>query len=207
MAGRNRSRFLQLTLQLKAGAGKEYQMKTRQFIQFVLVMACLCSLAQAQSSVLTYLQRVADQYQETVDVYLRADDAGNHFPARGRFNSANGESFVPAMDEISSSAPCIRTTCITARFLARGTNWGGWYFLNGVLGPKDTQPALNWGDQPNAGYELSGATKLQFFARGAAGGEKVEFFAFGVGNTLLPFMPYPDSALKQSTGELVLSTA
>lgn len=39
-------------------------------------------------------------------------------------------------------------------------------------------PANDWGDQPG-GYNLTGATKLTWWARGEAGGEKVKF-VFGV---------------------------
>jgi uncharacterized protein (TIGR03437 family) len=149
-----------------------------------------------QSTALDYLRQQADQFQKTVDVYTLADAAGNHFAARGRINSRGGEPFVPPMDEISSAADCPRASCITASFLSRGDNWGGWYFLNGVLGPRDRQPNLNWGTEPAAGYDLSGASALRFYARGATGSERVEFFAFGVGNTNGPSMPYPDSAKK-----------
>jgi hypothetical protein len=49
-------------------------------------------------------------------------------------------------------------------------------------------PANDWGDV-DGGYDLSGAKRLSFWARGAAGGEKVEF-KFGV---LGPEKSFPDS--------------
>ncbi len=110
------------------------------------------------------------------------------------------------MDEISSGAPCFGITCITAVFDPAQATWGGWYFLNGILGPTDREPSLNWGAVPDAGYDLSGASALQFWARGAKGGELVEFFAFGVGNTVPPFQPYPDSSQKVSLGRVTLTT-
>ncbi len=39
----------------------------------------------------------------------------------------------------------------------------------------------NWGSYANAGVDLRGATELQFWARGEKGGERVEFFAMGIG--------------------------
>ncbi|MEK6733085.1 MAG: hypothetical protein AABY55_05600, partial [Candidatus Omnitrophota bacterium] len=48
-------------------------------------------------------------------------------------------------------------------------------------------PANNWGDK-KGGFDLTGATKLTFWARGAKGGERVEEFKLG-GITGL----YPDS--------------
>src|SRR5690349_1614444 len=129
----------------------------------------------AQGTATAYLTAALDRYHNTVDVYTDADAAGNHFPARGEFDSSGGQVQVPAMDEISVGAPCHSGTCITATFNAAGTNWGGWYFMNGVLGPTDRAPTPNWGFVPNAGFNLSGATTLTFWARGKAGGERVQF--------------------------------
>ncbi|HEY6389661.1 MAG TPA: hypothetical protein VIX89_00190 [Bryobacteraceae bacterium] len=179
---------------------------TRRDLVFAIVTVALGARDVFPQSSIVYLQQTSDRYQHTVDVSTDADAAGNHFAARGRIFSAGGAAYVPPMDEISVNAPCFGITCITAQFISNGSNWGGWYWLNGVLGPGDGQPSLNWGDQPNAGFDLSGATTLQFWARGAAGGEVVEFFAFGVGNTEAPFMNYPDSSLKASLGLVPLST-
>jgi len=179
---------------------------TRRNLVFAIVTIALGMRDVFPQSSIVYLQQTSDRYQHTVDVYTDADAAGNHFAARGRFNISGGDAYVPPMDEISLNAPCFGITCITAQFISNGSNWGGWYWLNGVLGPTDRQPALNWGDHPNAGFDLTGATSLQFWARGANGGEVVEFFAFGVGNTEPPFMNYPDSSLKASLGQVQLST-
>jgi hypothetical protein len=176
------------------------------------ITAC-ASLALAQSSspsaATVYLQNTSDGYQSTIDVYTDADAAGNHFAARGEIHSLNGPA-TPTMDEISSPAQCFDITCITAQFNAAGNNWGGWYFQNGVLGTTDRAPSLNWGTQPNAGYDLTGATNLEFWAKGMAGGEVVEFFAFGVGfdpTSGAQIAAYPDSSMKASTGPKTLSNS
>jgi len=170
-------------------------------------------LVNAQTSQLTpathYLQQASDRYQQTIDVYTDADAAGNHFAARGEIHSTNSVP-TPTMDEISSLAQCFGITCITAHFKATGNNWGGWYFMNGVLGSTDRQPIPNWGTLANVGYDLSGATSLQFWAKGQTGKEVVEFFAFGVGRDAdsgAPIAPYPDSAHKVSAGLKTLSTS
>ena len=85
--------------------------------------------------------------------------------------------------------------CIKCEFIVRGDNWGGWYFMNGVLTGSQSAPIENWGDYPEAGYDLRGATSLTFRAKGARGGERVEFFAFGVGFGMGKL--YPDSAPKK----------
>jgi hypothetical protein len=160
--------------------------------------------ASAASATMTYLQQASDRFQHTVDVYTDADAAGNHFPARGEFDSIQSNS-VPTMDEISSGAPCLGITCITATFDPSRSLWGGWYFMNGVLPIGLREPVPSWGDQPNVGYDLTGATVLQFWARGAVGGEVVHFLLFGVGNTAIPFEPFPDSSAKVDL-RVVLST-
>jgi hypothetical protein len=152
---------------------------------------------------MVYLQQVSDKCQSTVDVYSDADSACNHFAARGEFDNSGGVILTPTMDEISSAADCLDITCITATFNATGNNWGGWYFMNGVLGATDRQPTPNWGTQPNAGYDLTGTTSLRFMAKGAVGGEKVQFFCFGVGydpDTGVQLEPYPDSSKKVPLG-------
>ncbi|MEO1035979.1 MAG: glycoside hydrolase family 2 TIM barrel-domain containing protein [Pseudomonadota bacterium] len=53
-------------------------------------------------------------------------------------------------------------------------------------------PANNWGDM-DGGFDLTGATELELWARGQYGGEKV---SFGVG-LLEPTRAFPDSAIKK----------
>jgi len=60
------------------------------------------------------------------------------------------------------------------------------------------QPANNWGDK-KGGYNLTGAKKLTFWARGANGGEKIAEFKVG-GIT----GEYPDSD-SQSMGPVELT--
>lgn len=62
----------------------------------------------------------------------------------------------------------------------KSRNWAGIYWLN---------PADNWGDR-KGGYNLTGAQKLTFWARGEKGDERIEEFKVGgVGRG----MDYPDS--------------
>jgi outer membrane protein OmpA-like peptidoglycan-associated protein len=71
--------------------------------------------------------------------------------------------------------------CLKINYKASGPKgWVGIYWQD---------PANNWGDVPGrAGFDLRGATKLSFWARGENGGEKVHEFRMGgiVGQ-------YPDS--------------
>jgi uncharacterized protein (TIGR03437 family) len=168
----------------------------------LLVVVIASRPAPGSSLAVAYLRQASDRYQNTVDVYTVADAAGNHFAARGEFDNLSA-ALVSAMDEISSSGPCLGITCITATFDPGRALWGGWYFMNGVLGPTDREPSANWGNSPDAGYDLTGATTLQFRARGMNGGENVLFFCCGVGfdpNTGVQTAPYPDSSQRLALG-------
>jgi hypothetical protein len=152
-----------------------------------------------------YLANVMDRFHKTLDVYTDADAAGNHFVARGRFSSPGDADAVLPMNESSRRQPHSGVSCIEATFRSQGHNWGGWYFMNGVLDGKETAPRENWGDQPNAGLDLSGntsgSTKLSFWAVGAEGFEFIEFFCGGVGWSAEkgePTAPFPDSSPRRA---------
>lgn len=122
--------------------------------------------------------------------------------------SSQGDEDKVQINAGSHVNPYSGSTCIESRFYASGDNWGGYYFMNGVLEGEETQPKQNWGEIPDAGIDLAGATKLTFWARGENGGEMVEFFAFGVGRdepTGNPIQPYPDSSPKVSLGYVALN--
>ncbi|MGD0077638.1 MAG: hypothetical protein ABSB91_03315 [Sedimentisphaerales bacterium] len=146
-----------------------------------------------------------DKYHKTFDVHTDLSAAGNHFVTYGALGDANNVAIKPGC----RISPYSGDTCIENKFIANGSNWGGWYFMNGVLEGTDAQPKLNFGTYPNAGVDLSGATQLDFEIRGAEGGERVEIFAFGVGRddiTGTPVAMYPDSSEKVSLGYITLST-
>ena len=135
---------------------------------------------------LQHLRDVMDAFHYTFDVYTDLSAAGNHFVMLGRMGTS------AAIDPSSRENPQEGATCIKNEF--SGISWGGWYFLNGILQGDDVAPEANWGTYPDAGYNLTGARKLTFWARGEHGGERVEFLAFGVGR--ITGEPYPDSSDK-----------
>jgi hypothetical protein len=162
------------------------------------------------------------RYHTAFDVYTDDYAAGNHFPARGRIYADErkeaepvASAAVPPMDEAHRilGRP---GTCVRARFVpAKRDDFGGWYLMNGVLTSRGTlcdgtvagpapvdgqgagvEPVPNWGTEPNAGFGLRGATELSFWAAGAKGGERVKFFALGVGwrnGVRDPAAPFGDS--------------
>jgi hypothetical protein len=157
---------------------------------------------------LQYLASVMDRYHKCFYVYDDYLSAGNHFVERALMCNAGDEESVPPMTENWTNEPASGLTCIRCDFRARRGNWGGWMFVNGALLGTNSSPTLNWGEVREAGVSLKGATRLAFRARGEQGGEKVKFFAFGIGRVGglgKPHKPFPDSAPQATTGWIELS--
>lgn len=89
-----------------------------------------------------------------------------------------GETSAIAMDGESTDSPHSGATCLKVSY-AKGDGWGGVVWQH---------PANDWGSEPG-GFDLTGAKKLTFWARGAEGGESVKF-GFGV---IGSDKPYADS--------------
>lgn len=207
----------------------------------VLLLACAptrttsrAAAAQSAASAGSFQRGLVDllhRFHTQFNVYSDASAAGNHFAARGCIAS-NGVSCgtddgpVPPMNEAAACpAKPGPGTCVMAMARLRQRQWGGWYFLNGVLPdvhalPPDSvgkglAPDLNWGDAPDAGVDLTGATEITFDVFGEDGG-RVEFFALGVGHdpethvVLLDpktgrAYAHPDSSPKVTTGNVMLT--
>ena len=149
-----------------------------------------------------HLYEVMDKYHSKFDVYTDLSAAGNHFVMLARMGE-DAEINPGCFEKPHSGA-----TCIENKFNGVGNSWGGCYLMNGVLEGEEIKPKSNWGEYPDAGFNLTGATELTFWAKGKEGGERVEFFAFGVGrkpDTGAPDATYPDSSPKKSLGYVTLS--
>lgn len=75
-----------------------------------------------------------------------------------------GSTSAITLDPNCTDDPHDGKTCLKNSF-ASATNWGGVVWQT---------PANNWGEQPG-GFDLTGAKKLTFWARGEKGGEVVSF--------------------------------
>lgn len=98
------------------------------------------------------------------------------------------------LDDVSTDTPHSESTCIKITYSAaqsQGDGWAGIYWQ---------YPDENWGDKPE-GQDLTGATKLTFWARGKNGGEKAEFKVGGIIGEYLDSIQPP-----VSTGVVVLSS-
>ncbi len=155
-----------------------------------------------------FLRTMLDQYHaEWFDVYEDVASAGNHFVHPAMMLGDLDPAGLLA-DDAWTEQPNTGATCIKYGFLGSGNDWGGFYRMHGVLQGEDVSPQPNWGIEPDAGIDLTGATRIEFWVRGEQGGEQVEFFALGVGRDPLtgePIETYPDSSPKRSTGYITLT--
>ena len=92
---------------------------------------------------------------------------------------------VLTLDPESKISPHSGDTCLEVVYDAPGM-W---------VGVAWQHPANDWGEQPG-GYDLTGAKKLTFWARGKEGGERIDFGLGLIGSD----MPYPDTAKAELKG-------
>ena len=111
-------------------------------------------------------------------VYTDKNAKDNHYIPSGWM----GDTGDIKMNDQSAVNPKTGTTSIEFIYNAKkaqGQGWAGVYWQN---------PANNWGSK-NGGFDLTGMTKLTFWARGAKGGEVIQkVMVGGIKGT------YPDSA-------------
>lgn len=102
--------------------------------------------------------------------YVYADQGyfKNHFIPAGWM----GDYGDVSLSDASTVTPQSRRTCIRVKYSAQrkqGAGWAGVYWQD---------PANNWGNI-KGGFDLTGAKKLTFWARGEKGGEVVTEFKMG----------------------------
>jgi hypothetical protein len=108
--------------------------------------------------------------QQAMPFYIYADrsTAANHFIPSGYMGDYSDIKY----DGSSKEDAYLGDTCIKIIYngkTAQGARWAGIFWQD---------PANNWGSV-DAGFDLSLATKLTFWARGANGGERIEEFKVG----------------------------
>ena len=122
-------------------------------------------------------------------VYTDANAPDNHFDPSGWM----GDPSDIKMTQEFLTNPHSGSSCIQIIYSAKksqGAGWAGVYWQN---------PSNNWGSKAG-GYDLTGAKKVTFWARGEKGGERVEEFKIG-GIT----GEYPDSDIA-GIGPVLLTT-
>lgn len=111
-------------------------------------------------------------------VYTDKQSADNHYIPSGWMGDIGDIKLNDqSMDNPHSGAICLQFTYSGKK--SQGQGWAGVFWQN---------PANNWGSK-KGGFDLTGMTKLTFWARGEKGGEVIQKFVVGgiKGN-------YPDSA-------------
>ena len=101
-------------------------------------------------------------------VYSDANAPDNHYVPSGWM----GDYGDIKIDEQNMTTPHGGTTSLKMTYTGKssqGAGWAGIYWQN---------PSNNWGTRPG-GYDLTGAKKLTFWARGEKGGERIEEFKIG----------------------------
>lgn len=112
-------------------------------------------------------------------VYADKKSLDNHFIPSGWMPATAARDIK--IDPSCTTAPYSGDTCIRLEYKnTSGSRWAGVYWQ---------QPAGNWGNVPNAGYNLQGATKLTFWAKGETGNEMINEFKMGG----MSSGEYPDS--------------
>ncbi|MDD2654973.1 MAG: hypothetical protein PHI86_07730 [Candidatus Omnitrophica bacterium] len=120
---------------------------------------------------------VAAEAFKPFSIYTNKGAVDNHFIPSGWMGDTADIAFEDTFQENPHSGrTCIKITYSNAA--SGGNRWAGLYWQN---------PAGNWG-KSKGGFDLTGATKLTFWARGEKGGERIEEFKMGgIGGD------YPDS--------------
>jgi len=101
-------------------------------------------------------------------IYKNKGSVENHFIPSGWM----GETGDITFNDAETQNPQSGSSCIKVTYSPKGSGgarWAGLYWQN---------PANNWGTK-KGGYDLSGATRLKFWARGENGGERIKEFKVG----------------------------
>jgi len=164
-------------------------------VLFLLSVICAsCSQQEAPSSPSEQASAASQpQSSKTFKAFVVYKDkaAPGHFVPSGYMPTGECIKMEDAWTEgCKEGKSCIKVTYDVA-CSAQSRRWAGVYWLN---------PADNWGDR-KGGFNLSGAQKLVFWARGEKGGETIAEFKTG-GNGTGHNYPDSDSA---AIGPVILS--
>ena len=127
---------------------------------------------------------------KNLPIYSDAKSPDNHYTASGWMGDF-GDIKINDSTTVNAHGGSTCMQVIYNNKASQGARWAGVYWQN---------PPNNWGTRPG-GYDLSGAKKLTFWARGEKGGERIEEFKIG-GIT----GEYADSDVA-GIGPVVLTTA
>jgi len=111
-------------------------------------------------------------------VYLSKGSRENHFVPSGFMPDGKCITFSDVWQANCQTGKTCMKVIYDIECSRKGQKWAGIYWLN---------PANNWGSR-KGGFNLTGAQKLTFWARGEKGGEQIQEFTVGGVSGV-----YPDS--------------
>jgi len=139
-------------------------------LNFIIFTGCEKSVSSKQPSdeLKSSSQFKSTGFQPFI-LYADKGSRENHFVPSGFMPNGNCLSFDDAFTkDCQEGKTCLKIVFDTKCSL-EDQKWAGIYWLN---------PANNWGNR-KGGYNLTGATKLTFWAKGEKGGEQIEEFKMG----------------------------
>ena len=145
----------------------------------LLLLLPVCAYAQAAATTTASAPAATTPEGKIFGVYADKRSPDNHYIPSGWM----GDYGDIKMNDQAMEKPHSGTTCIEFTYTAKKSQnqgWAGVYWQN---------PANNWGTK-KGGFDLTGMTKITFWARGAKGGEIIQKFTVGgIKGT------YPDTAV------------
>ena len=142
---------------------------SKRLLALGVLLSTICLLVLLQAGLLsTSLLNAEEGLFKLFPVYTDARSPDNHYIPSGYM----GDYGDIKVDQSWMVNPHSGTTSIRISYSAQasqGVRWAGVYWQN---------PANNWGEK-QSGFNLTGATKLTFWARGEKGGERIEEFKMG----------------------------
>jgi hypothetical protein len=138
-------------------------------------------------SAIRYLLGEIGEENRTIVVYRDFGDGSMRYTQRALLNPAG---IHPVMDEKATSPYGV--TCIHVAYPLKEDDWNGFMFITGRLEAGATAPELDFG-RHDTGFDLRGATRLTFKARGKTGRERVRFYLGGLGGQGVTAERYHDS--------------
>jgi hypothetical protein len=135
------------------------------------------SYSSGKPSALSYIISEMQKENKKRIVYRDYGDGANLFTQRALLNP---DPFFkhPVMNEAEPSEHGV--SCVHVSYPLQPLSWNGFMFITGRLQAGSHTPELDFGEH-NTGYDLRGATKLNFKARGKTGRERVIFYCGGLG--------------------------
>ena len=154
---------------------KNNKLKILSLLVLLSCFICACASSKAAkddgASADTNKAAASEKKSSSFESFYIYDDfmsQKNHFAPSGWM----GDFGDLKIDQSCSESPKSGKTCIKITYSAEMKQAAGW------AGIFWQQPANNWGEK-KGGFDLTGATKLTFWAKGAKGGEKIAEFKMG----------------------------